>query len=146
MPPLWVVAETWVKSGEELSLLFTSPNALFIGRCEGWVKSEEYFMTPLFIKFSESRIINQDKKGHKDYMNIGNNIGNIMKITGAWNTFKSNHPKFPAFCQAVSRKGLKEGSIIEIVITTPEGEKIETNLKVKDSDLELLKQLSELKM
>ena len=79
-------------------------------------------------------------------MNIGNNIGNIMKITGAWNTFKSNHPKFPAFCQAVSRKGLKEGSIIEIAITTPEGEKIETNLKVKDSDLELLKQLSELKM
>ena len=67
-------------------------------------------------------------------MNIGNNIGNIMKITGAWNTFKSNHPKFPAFCQAVSRKGLKEGSIIEIAITTPEGEKIETNLKVKDSD------------
>ena len=42
-----------------------------------------------------------------------------MKITGAWNTFKSNHPKFPAFCQAVSRKGLKEGSIIEIAITTP---------------------------
>lgn len=79
-------------------------------------------------------------------MNIGNNIGNIMKITGSWNTFKSNHPKFPAFCQAVSRKGLKEGSIIEIAITTPEGEKIETNLKVKDSDLELLKQLSELKM
>ena len=45
-----------VKSGEELSLLFTSPNALFIGRYKGWVKSEEYFMTPLFIKFSESRI------------------------------------------------------------------------------------------
>ena len=62
-----------------------------------------------------------------------------MKITSAWNIFKKNHPKFPAFCQAVSRKG----SIIEITFTTPEGEKIETNLKVKDSDLELLKQLSE---
>ena len=60
------------------------------------------------------------------FMNIGNNIGNIMKIAGAWNAFKSNHPKFPAFCQAVSRKGLKEGSIIEIAITTPEGEKIES--------------------
>ena len=45
-----------VKSGEELSLLFTSSYALFIEVCEGWVKSEEYFMTPLFIKFSESRI------------------------------------------------------------------------------------------
>ena len=55
------------------------------------------------------------------------NIGNMMKITGAWNTFKNNHPKFPAFCQAVSRKGIREGSIIEIAVTTPEGEKIETN-------------------
>ena len=71
------------------------------------------------------------------------NIGNMMKITSAWNTFKKNHPKFPAFCLAVSRKGIREGSIIEITFTTPEGEKIETNLKVKDSDLELLKQLSE---
>lgn len=71
------------------------------------------------------------------------NIGNMMKITGAWNTFKNNHPKFPAFCQAVSRKGIREGSIIEITVTTPEGEKIETNLKVKESDLDLLKQLSE---
>ena len=66
-----------------------------------------------------------------------------MKITSAWNTFKKNHPKFPAFCQEVSLKGIREGSIIEITFTTPEGEKIETNLKVKDSDLELLKQLSE---
>ena len=31
-----------VKSGEELRELFTPPNALFIGVCEGWVKSEEY--------------------------------------------------------------------------------------------------------
>ena len=45
-----------VKSGEELSLLFTSPNALFIGVCVGRVKSEEYFMTPLFIQISKSRI------------------------------------------------------------------------------------------
>ena len=45
-----------VKSGEELQDLFTSPNALFIGVCEGWVKSEEYFMIPLFIQISKSRI------------------------------------------------------------------------------------------
>ena len=31
--------EGWVKSGEEFRELFTSPNALFIGICEGWVKS-----------------------------------------------------------------------------------------------------------
>ena len=79
-------------------------------------------------------------------MNIGNNIGNIMKITGAWNTFKSNHPSSRHSVRRFHAKGLKKEAIIEIAITTPEGEKIETNLKVKDSDLELLKQLSELKM
>ena len=45
-----------VKSGEEFRELFTLGNALFIGVCEGRVKSEEYFMNPLFIQFSESRI------------------------------------------------------------------------------------------
>ena len=45
-----------VKSGEEFRELFTLGNALFIGGCEGWVKSEEYFMNPLFIQFSESGI------------------------------------------------------------------------------------------
>ena len=49
-----------VKSGEELSLLFTLGNALFIGVCEGRVKSEEYFMNPLFIQFSESGISGDD--------------------------------------------------------------------------------------
>lgn len=72
------------------------------------------------------------------------NVGNMIKITSAWNTFKKNHPKFPAFCRAVSRKGIREGSVLEISFTTPEGEKLETNLKVKQSDLDLLKQLAEL--
>lgn len=65
-------------------------------------------------------------------------FGNMMKIMGAWNTFKENHPKFPAFCKAVAQKGLKEDTVIEIIVTTPDNERIETSLKVKASDLELL--------
>ena len=60
-----------------------------------------------------------------------NNIGNMMKIMNAWNIFKRNHPKFPAFCNAVSKRALKEGSIMAITVTTPDGEKIETNLRIK---------------
>ena len=41
-----------------------------------------------------------------------NNIGNMMKIMNAWIIFKRNHPKFPAFCNAVSKRALKEGSIM----------------------------------
>ncbi len=72
------------------------------------------------------------------------NVGNMLKITNAWNAFKRNHPKFPAFCRAVSKRGIREGSIFEISYITPEGEKLETNLKVKADDLELLSQFMDL--
>jgi hypothetical protein len=66
-------------------------------------------------------------------------FGGMMKFMGAWNTFKENHPKFPAFCKAVAQRGIKEDTVIEIVVTTPDNERIETSLKVKASDLELLR-------
>lgn len=68
-------------------------------------------------------------------------FGNMMKLMGAWNTFRGNHPKFAPFCKAVYEKGLREDSVIEIIVTTPDEERIETSLKIKASDLELLKNL-----
>jgi hypothetical protein len=68
-------------------------------------------------------------------------FGNMMKLMGAWNTFKRNHPKFPKFLQAAST-AVKEDTLIEIKITTAEGKVIETNLKVKASDIELFKNLT----
>ncbi len=62
----------------------------------------------------------------------------LLKIQGAWMKFTMNHPKFPAFISAVAKCGLPEGSIIEIAVTPPEGVKLETNLQVQQSDLELL--------
>lgn len=67
------------------------------------------------------------------------NIGNMGKLMGAWNTFQKNHPKFPAFCKAVSKKGLREGSVIEVIVTTQDGERIETSIKVQESDIELIR-------
>ena len=69
-------------------------------------------------------------------------FGNMMKLMGAWNTFKRNHTKFPAFCRAVHAKGHREDSVVEIIVTTPEGERIETSLKVKAEDLELIRNLT----
>ena len=38
----------------------------------------------------------------------------MMKIMGMWNTFKSNHPKFPKFMAAAAQPGiLAEDTIIE---------------------------------
>lgn len=69
------------------------------------------------------------------------NPQNMMQLMAAWNTFKTNHPKFPAFVNAVTSQGIREDSVIEISITDPDGRKIETNIKVKQSDLELFESL-----
>ena len=69
------------------------------------------------------------------------NLGNLMQLKNSWATFTRNHPKFPKFLQAAST-AVKEDTLIEIKITTAEGEVIETNLKVKASDIELVKNLA----
>ncbi len=68
----------------------------------------------------------------------------IMKIMNAKNKFTSNHPKFEAFCRAAFGQGIEEGTIIEITVTKPGQESMMTNIKVQQSDLELMEELKEL--
>lgn len=69
----------------------------------------------------------------------------MMKFSSLWSTFTANHPKFPKFIAAASRKGvLAEGSVIAMQITTPDGETLETNLKITASDLELVQQIKKM--
>ena len=69
------------------------------------------------------------------------NLGNLMHLKNSWATFTQNHPKFPKFLQEAGT-AVKEDTLIEIKITTAEGKVIETNLKVKASDIELVKNLA----
>lgn len=69
------------------------------------------------------------------------NLGNLMQLKNSWATFTRNHPKFPKFLQAAGT-AVKEDTLIEIKITTAEGKVIETNLKVKASYIELVKNLA----
>lgn len=69
----------------------------------------------------------------------------IMQLKGAWDTFTANHPKFPMFLRAAMAKGVKEGTIIEITITDPDGTPINTNIKVTESDLQLFETLKNMR-
>lgn len=73
-------------------------------------------------------------------MNNFGDFGKVMQIMNAWNTFQQNHPKFPMFLRAVGSRGIKEDTILEMAVTFPDGEKMETNLKITASDLELFNQ------
>lgn len=70
---------------------------------------------------------------------------NLMKIKGLWDDFTSRHPKFPKFLRAVAQKGIKEGSILEIKVTDPNGTSQTANIKIKKKDLELFRILANIK-
>ena len=67
----------------------------------------------------------------------------LMKIMNAKNKFHASHPKFGAFLNAAFVGGIQEGTIIEMKVTKPDGTEMTTNLKVNQSDLELLQELRE---
>lgn len=68
----------------------------------------------------------------------------LFKIKGAWEKFVSNHPKFPMFLRAASATGIKEGYIIEVKITDTEGKTICTNVKLTDSDMDLIDMIKDM--
>lgn len=69
------------------------------------------------------------------------NPADLFKIKGAADKFNANHPKLMPFFRAAGPKAMTPGSIVEIAITDPNGEKLETNLKVQESDIELINML-----
>ena len=72
------------------------------------------------------------------------NPASIMKIMSAKNRFTENHPKFAAFIKAVFAKGIEEGTVIEIQVARPGESPMTANIKVQQSDLELMRELQEL--
>lgn len=68
----------------------------------------------------------------------------LFKIKGMWDRFTAAHPKFPMFMRAVQQKGIQEGTILAMSVTTPSGEKIETNLRLTAEDMELFEELKHL--
>ena len=67
----------------------------------------------------------------------------LMKIMHEKTKFNASPPKFGAFLNAAFAGGIQEGTIIEMKVTKPVGTEMTTNLKIKQSDLELLQELRE---
>lgn len=69
----------------------------------------------------------------------------LMKLMSAKNTFENTHPKFVAFVSKVLLgSAITEGTVLEVTITRPGEEPISGNLKVQQSDLDLIEELKNL--
>ena len=72
-------------------------------------------------------------------------FGMLMKLGGLWGKFSKSHPKFPQFVKAVQKNGLKPDTIIDAKITYPDGQVLDTNLKITESDITILEELKKMK-
>ena len=72
------------------------------------------------------------------------NIGSLGKIMNAKEVCTANQPKFVAFLQAVFSNGVEEGTIIELTVTKPGQDPVTTNIKVQQSDLDMMDSIREL--
>lgn len=66
------------------------------------------------------------------------NLGDLFKAKDSIQEFINAHPKLPAYAEAIHREGVRPGSVIEVRFTTPEGKAFETNMVVRESDMEFL--------
>lgn len=69
----------------------------------------------------------------------------MMQLMAAFNTFKNNHPKFVSFAEHFMKTGVPEGSVIEISVTRPGEEPVVSNLKITQSDLDLIRSLKDIR-
>lgn len=60
----------------------------------------------------------------------------IFKLKGLQKRFIADHPKFPAFLNAVKSKGLSEGTVLALSVTDPDGHVLETNIKLTKNDID----------
>lgn len=72
------------------------------------------------------------------------NPTSILKFLSAKKQFEDNHPKFEAFVRAVLSRPLEEGTVVEITVARPGEQPMTGNIKLLQSDLELLAELKEL--
>lgn len=65
------------------------------------------------------------------------NPAKFFQMKALWEKFTANHPKFPKFLQAAAQSSIGAGTVIEVIITKPDGDTIASNLKLTEEDMEL---------
>jgi hypothetical protein len=68
-----------------------------------------------------------------------------MKLMSAKKQFEQVHPKVVSFCRSLASQGIEAGTVIEVTVTKPDGSTLTTNMRVQQSDLDLVEDLKSLK-
>ena len=62
----------------------------------------------------------------------------IMQLGGRFQTFSSEHPKFVEFLRDAGQDAMREGSVLECKVVSPEGKEYVTNIRLTANDIETI--------
>ncbi len=62
----------------------------------------------------------------------------LMKMKERMHIFQQEHPKVGPFFSMLREKAVSEGSVVELKVTTPEGEEYVTNIRLTANDVETI--------
>ena len=65
----------------------------------------------------------------------------LMKMKERLKQFNADHPKVAPFFRVLHNEAIKEGSILELKVTTPEGKDYVSNIRLNANDIETLRML-----
>ncbi len=68
----------------------------------------------------------------------------MMQMKEKLDRFREEHPKVVPFLQSVKSDAMTVGSVIELKVTTPDGREKVSNIKVKESDVDIINTLMSL--
>ena len=55
------------------------------------------------------------------------------------NMFNNDHPKVMPFLEMLKNNAVKEGTVVEMRVTTPEGQEYVSNIRLTKTDVETIK-------
>ena len=71
-------------------------------------------------------------------------IARLQALKNIWKLFVKITRNFLLFLNAVSHNALEEGTVIEISVTSPSDKNYVTNIKLRQDDLDFLRELQSL--
>lgn len=72
-------------------------------------------------------------------------LGTTMKLTKMFTEFAGRHPKIAPFLTGVRSKGLEERMEVAIAIRYPDGTEYKTGIRLTQEDVQLLRELKNIK-
>ena len=68
----------------------------------------------------------------------------MMKLGGRLKIFKEQHPRTIRFVTDVAQNAIREGTVVEMKVTDPDGKEYVTNFRVTAEDMETVEMLKNL--